>query len=180
MEIDHIEYLGWQDHGVPSSPSELLRLLAHLDSFTRPEEPVMVHCSAGVGRTGTCIAIAWLIPVMQRLLDADETALDALRKSAELSSLGPLPVTPHQDKPRGFLPSLFNHSPAREPEDSDLIDFDPVMAIIDHLRDQRTTMVQTSSQVEYVYTCCRLWWKGARQRAGDIRREPGKKRNRIE
>lgn len=57
-KVTHYQYEGWPDHGVPrdSGPFvELLRLTdAHLAD--RPTSPVVVHCSAGVGRTGVFLA----------------------------------------------------------------------------------------------------------------------------
>ncbi len=51
--ITQLHYLGWPDHGVPDSPKDLFQLLDMLDA----SEPAIVHCSAGVGRTGTLITI---------------------------------------------------------------------------------------------------------------------------
>ena len=68
VEIRQIEYLGWQDHGVPSSPVEVLDLVRYVESIVHdPQEPIVIHCSAGVGRTGTFIAISALLPLLQRL-----------------------------------------------------------------------------------------------------------------
>ncbi|XP_055592194.1 phosphatidylinositol phosphatase PTPRQ [Uranotaenia lowii] len=56
--VYHYHYLVWPDHGVPSSPTELLKFV----KIVRAERkslavPMVVHCSAGVGRTGTFIAL---------------------------------------------------------------------------------------------------------------------------
>ena len=159
VEIHHVEYFGWQDHGVPSSPSEVLRLLAHVNSLVKPEEPVVVHCSAGVGRTGTFIALAWLLPCLEQLFKADTSAFELLRRNAEMSPLGPFIVSVIQPQIKhALLPSLLRNCQNLNRSDQEV--FDPVMATIDHLRDQRTTMVQTVGQVMYVYTCCRIWWEG--------------------
>ena len=48
----------WPDHGVPESPTPLLLLRRKaLRSWNNSQHPILVHCSAGVGRTGTFIAI---------------------------------------------------------------------------------------------------------------------------
>ena len=57
-QITQIEYLNWPDHGVPSSPSSLLQLAQ--STLSQPG-PILIHCSAGVGRTGTFIAISNLL-----------------------------------------------------------------------------------------------------------------------
>ena len=48
----------WPDHGVPDSPTPLLLMRQKaLRSWNNSQHPILVHCSAGVGRTGTFIAI---------------------------------------------------------------------------------------------------------------------------
>ena len=56
--IKHFAYTSWPDHGVPLTTQELLgfRNAIH-SSITKPDAPQVIHCSAGVGRTGTYIAI---------------------------------------------------------------------------------------------------------------------------
>jgi len=59
--IFHLQYTGWPDHGVPSSPLELLSIMSLIgriqERWRCRSNPILVHCSAGVGRTGTFIAI---------------------------------------------------------------------------------------------------------------------------
>ncbi|KAJ1671227.1 hypothetical protein GGF38_000967, partial [Coemansia sp. RSA 25] len=49
----------WPDHGVPQSPAPMLRIMKGIRSRVSPlpHVPVVVHCSAGVGRTGTFIIL---------------------------------------------------------------------------------------------------------------------------
>jgi len=51
---------GWPDHGVPNN-ARLIREIMHMVEEERADEtvprPIVVHCSAGLGRTGTFIAI---------------------------------------------------------------------------------------------------------------------------
>ena len=48
----------WPDHGVPEHATALLQLRKKaLRSWNDGQHPILVHCSAGVGRTGTLIAI---------------------------------------------------------------------------------------------------------------------------
>ncbi|KAJ1992728.1 Tyrosine-protein phosphatase non-receptor type 2 [Coemansia spiralis] len=56
--VRQLHYTEWPDHGVPLSPVPLFRLLQELNSGKQnatDSGPVVVHCSAGVGRTGTLI-----------------------------------------------------------------------------------------------------------------------------
>ncbi|XP_062411634.1 receptor-type tyrosine-protein phosphatase C [Sardina pilchardus] len=57
-EVTHIQFTSWPDHGVPSEPHQLLKLRRRVNSFSNFfSGPIVVHCSAGVGRTGTYIGI---------------------------------------------------------------------------------------------------------------------------
>ena len=53
-----LQYLGWPDHSVPSSADELLALMAMANTARGTDGgPLVVHCSAGIGRTGAQITI---------------------------------------------------------------------------------------------------------------------------
>ena len=55
-------YLAWPDHGVPLTTAEVLGFRnAVRQRCSSSEAPLLVHCSAGVGRTGTYIAIDRLV-----------------------------------------------------------------------------------------------------------------------
>ncbi|XP_029939282.1 receptor-type tyrosine-protein phosphatase C isoform X2 [Salarias fasciatus] len=57
-EVTHIQFMSWPDHGVPGEPHLLLKLRRRVNAFKNFfSGPIVVHCSAGVGRTGTYISI---------------------------------------------------------------------------------------------------------------------------
>ncbi|XP_012872861.1 PREDICTED: receptor-type tyrosine-protein phosphatase C isoform X1 [Dipodomys ordii] len=57
-EVTHIQFTSWPDHGVPDDPHLLLKLRRRVNAFSNFfSGPIVVHCSAGVGRTGTYIGI---------------------------------------------------------------------------------------------------------------------------
>ncbi|XP_031715384.1 receptor-type tyrosine-protein phosphatase C isoform X2 [Anarrhichthys ocellatus] len=57
-EVTHIQFMSWPDHGVPGEPHLLLKLRRRVNAFKNFfSGPIIVHCSAGVGRTGTYIGI---------------------------------------------------------------------------------------------------------------------------
>ncbi|XP_030438185.1 tyrosine-protein phosphatase non-receptor type 11 isoform X2 [Gopherus evgoodei] len=58
----------WPDHGVPSDPGGVLDFLEevhHKQESIADSGPVVVHCSAGIGRTGTFIVIDILIDIIR-------------------------------------------------------------------------------------------------------------------
>lgn len=60
----------WPDHGVPQYATAMLAMLRRVRALYSSEEgPMLVHCSAGVGRTGTFIAIDTML---QRLMHEEE------------------------------------------------------------------------------------------------------------
>jgi len=57
-EVRQFHFLVWPDHGVPQYATALLTFRKRVNRY-HPEKrgPMVVHCSAGVGRTGTFIAV---------------------------------------------------------------------------------------------------------------------------
>ncbi|XP_077100377.1 receptor-type tyrosine-protein phosphatase H-like isoform X2 [Siphateles boraxobius] len=67
--VKHFHFTAWPDHGVPFGTDELImfrgRVRQHMEnSYTAG--PTVVHCSAGVGRTGTLIALDVLLQQLDR------------------------------------------------------------------------------------------------------------------
>ncbi|AWO96395.1 Protein-tyrosine-phosphatase isoform 2 [Scophthalmus maximus] len=71
----HFQYLSWPDHGVPQEPGGVLSFLTQVNS--KQDEfpnagPIIIHCSAGIGRTGTILVIDMIIYTIDTLgLDCD-------------------------------------------------------------------------------------------------------------
>ncbi|XP_051818434.1 receptor-type tyrosine-protein phosphatase beta [Antechinus flavipes] len=58
--IRHFHYTVWPDHGVPETTQSLIQFVRTVRDYinrTPGTGPTIVHCSAGVGRTGTFIAL---------------------------------------------------------------------------------------------------------------------------
>ncbi|XP_041419942.1 receptor-type tyrosine-protein phosphatase delta isoform X39 [Xenopus laevis] len=57
-EIRQFQFTAWPDHGVPEHPTPFLAFLRRVKTCNPPDAgPMVVHCSAGVGRTGCFIVI---------------------------------------------------------------------------------------------------------------------------
>ncbi|MCI4381694.1 hypothetical protein PGIGA_G00254890 [Pangasianodon gigas] len=67
--VRQFHFTAWPDHGVPETTEVLINfrhlVREHMDSFSH-NAPAVVHCSAGVGRTGTFIALDHLIFQIER------------------------------------------------------------------------------------------------------------------
>ncbi|XP_019749603.1 receptor-type tyrosine-protein phosphatase eta-like isoform X4 [Hippocampus comes] len=67
--VRQFHFTAWPDHGVPETTELLISfrhlVREHMDQYST-NSPTVVHCSAGVGRTGTFIAIDRLIFQIER------------------------------------------------------------------------------------------------------------------
>ncbi|XP_061837783.1 receptor-type tyrosine-protein phosphatase V-like [Nerophis lumbriciformis] len=62
--ITHYQYPSWPDRGVPTDPSSLCSFTDHVRRILQDMPrlgPAVVHCSAGVGRSGTFVALLWMM-----------------------------------------------------------------------------------------------------------------------
>ncbi|CAB4061616.1 PRPF6 [Lepeophtheirus salmonis] len=77
INANHILPEAWPDHGVPTDPGCVLNFLHDVNMMQESMHslipgPVIVHCSAGIGRTGTFIVIDIIIDQIKRQgLDCD-------------------------------------------------------------------------------------------------------------
>ena len=59
--VVQFHYCAWPDHGVPREVRSLLDMVLLVRDVQAAEtRPVLVHCSAGCGRTGTICAIDYV------------------------------------------------------------------------------------------------------------------------
>lgn len=73
--IWHYQYLSWPDHGVPDQPGAVLSFLTQVNAKQDeyPDSgPMIIHCSAGIGRTGTIVVIDMIISTIDNIgIDCD-------------------------------------------------------------------------------------------------------------
>lgn len=72
LEVKQMHILCWQDHGMPNDHNLSNNIFYQMINYIKKEReeskaPIVVHCSAGVGRTGTVIAIYLIIYCLEYL-----------------------------------------------------------------------------------------------------------------
>lgn len=82
--ITQFHYTAWPDHGQPDSPTSILRLLSAVrksGGLDKMDEPTIVHCSAGIGRSGTFCLIDSILSIIENQgstegIDIDNTLIE--------------------------------------------------------------------------------------------------------
>jgi protein tyrosine phosphatase len=135
----HLLYGAWPDHGIPEPDDRagLLNFIRLVDRTNKDvrglegtadaEPPIMVHCSAGIGRSGAFIALCSLLRSNGLLYPPS---------SQPVERVSPRPP-PLPQSPLGPLPEL--------------ISWDEIAQEIDSLREQRPGMVERPEQALLVY-----------------------------
>lgn len=139
-EIYHYLYNGWPDFGKPEADDRLALLeLIKVSRTVANGAPRIVHCSAGVGRTGTWIALDYLLQELEagRLLEPSPRPIIAD------SSAKPKATTSHKTWGRSGPSKPSTPDP---PEEEDVI-----CETVNSLRDQRMMMVMNELQYGFLY-----------------------------
>ena len=73
LEVKQIHIICWPDHGMPRDQNLAIEIVDTMINYIKIERegenrgPIVVHCSAGVGRTGTVIAIYVIVLCLEYL-----------------------------------------------------------------------------------------------------------------
>uniref|UniRef100_A0A4W3GU86 Uncharacterized protein n=1 Tax=Callorhinchus milii TaxID=7868 RepID=A0A4W3GU86_CALMI len=71
-DIKHLHFVTWSDHGTPQSSEQLVRFILYMRHVHRLG-PVVVHCSAGIGRAGVLICTDVLLSLIDKNLSVSES-----------------------------------------------------------------------------------------------------------
>ncbi|XP_028809596.1 receptor-type tyrosine-protein phosphatase O isoform X2 [Denticeps clupeoides] len=88
QDVLHLNYTSWPDHGVPTvnAIESILQFVQIVrQQVNRTKGPIVVHCSAGVGRTGTFIALDRLMQHIREHEYADILGMVSEMRSHRLS-----------------------------------------------------------------------------------------------
>jgi protein tyrosine phosphatase len=178
-EITQIHYPSWPDFGAPASPGQLLGLVelsnlvqrasASPTSSTRSDEPeaeetsrpMLVHCSAGCGRTGTFCTI--------------DSVIDMLKRQHKERKNGTTPMEFTSKKSSG---TEFSWNTKGSDVSGDWVfdeDLDLIEKTVEDFRGQRLSMVQSLRQFVLCYETVLEWI--VQQRFGSSKSSVGRERS---
>ncbi|GMS95639.1 hypothetical protein PENTCL1PPCAC_17814 [Pristionchus entomophagus] len=83
--ISHLHWESWPDRGVPPIDWSIFKLLARVGKSTKP---IAVHCSAGIGRTGTMVVVQIAMEMLstgESLANGLSSIVKRLRKQRAMS-----------------------------------------------------------------------------------------------
>ncbi len=74
--VRQMHFTGWPDHGVPDLDQVFDTFQFMIQEVEKVSSPVVVHCSAGVGRTGTFITMYNLHYNLKKSKESDESSIN--------------------------------------------------------------------------------------------------------
>ncbi|CAK7231873.1 hypothetical protein SEUCBS140593_008071 [Sporothrix eucalyptigena] len=171
--VYHFLYKRWPDFGVPALEDvDSFLGMMHLSAEKNAdaENPRIVHCSAGVGRSGTFIALEHLL----RELDAGvledyngknttgDAEDEAMEGADDQNPRGRAHMPPLQQHDTGSSASGGTSTVDRTSIGSGILGSesdDLIYTTVNQLREQRRTMVQAEGQYHFIYQVLRKLWQ---------------------
>ncbi|KAI4718276.1 hypothetical protein E4T48_05499 [Aureobasidium sp. EXF-10727] len=171
-EITQLQYSSWPDFGAPAHPAHLLGLVEQCDAVVRstthtnPSEPdppeappIVVHCSAGCGRTGTFCTVATVIDMLKRqrssrrrhYRDSSPMHIDTRRSSVQMKD---------DNSPFFSAPAAAPQTSEEDEVDGKWVDDetqDLIEKTVEEFRKQRLSMVQSLRQFVLCYESVMEW-----------------------
>lgn len=157
-EVTQLQYSSWPDFGAPAHPAHLLGLIEQCDavvrqvnggSMSRPDppngRPVLVHCSAGCGRTGTFCTVDSVIDMLKRQ-----------RQARNVRQGTPMDVDT-SGSPNGSQDSPFFKNERIDGSWTRKDDIDLIAKTVEDFRLQRLSMVQSLRQFVLCYESVLEW-----------------------
>ena len=140
--IYHYLYARWPDFGKPEADDRIALLeLMRVSKGVAGYSPRIVHCSAGVGRTGTWIALDFLLRELQEGRLLEQGYFDSRPSNSQVQS-------PEQKETWGRSgPQKATTPPGNAP--------DFIHDTVDQLRTQRMMMVMNELQYAFIYEVLR-------------------------
>ncbi|XP_070614154.1 tyrosine-protein phosphatase non-receptor type 13 isoform X2 [Erythrolamprus reginae] len=68
--ISHLNFTAWPDHDTPSQPDDLITFISYMRHIHK-SGPIITHCSAGIGRSGTLICLDVVLSLISQDLEFD-------------------------------------------------------------------------------------------------------------
>uniref|UniRef100_A0A8C8VLS2 protein-tyrosine-phosphatase n=1 Tax=Pelusios castaneus TaxID=367368 RepID=A0A8C8VLS2_9SAUR len=131
--VTHLQYTAWPDHGIPESTASLISFMELVQEHVQAAKgsgPTLVHCSAGVGRSGTFISLYRLLQQLkeEKVVDVFNTVYTMRMSRYQMIQtlvrpcLPPVPlchkISRAAREPRAQLSHLFAWQPAPNIPDS--------------------------------------------------------------
>ena len=89
--VQHIQFTMWPNYGVVENISQLANFVRFVHDNQKKDHPMVVHCSGGVGRSGTFTTIYSIFSLVKQMMmnNGVDTLNDHLGKNGDLC-LAPL------------------------------------------------------------------------------------------
>ncbi|KAG0324440.1 hypothetical protein BGZ99_001822 [Dissophora globulifera] len=137
-----VHYQGWPDHGVPSKTTDLRDILYRIRAWKADQQqtsgttdfgPMVVHCSAGCGRTGTFCVVDTVLSVLE------------YTRYPHMAAPSPSGHTMPVSSQQGTGDAVYDWRSDR----------DIIFESLTSFREERMLMVQTAAQYSFCYTVAR-------------------------